>query len=383
MAGEWILVVDDEPQVRKLLETFLTRVGFKVMLAADGLEALEILREGTPSLVVTDVTMPNLNGLELTRRLRMSHKTARIPILMLSALKQESDVLAGYAQGADDYVGKPVELTILKAKIDMLLRRAAGSTAPQAEPGKVIAFMHGKGGVGASTLAVNSAVAMTERSPGRISVLDLNLTFSNTHLLMDVRSLTPLTRLAELHGDIDEEAFEPFVAQHPTGVRLVVANNVPVETEFVSVPAVQLALDRLKRRSDYVLVDLPANFSEHTLAAIDAANVVLLITANRLASMKAARDCLEVLGKILYPPEQVKLILNNVSPVGLDPGFFPAFYKRPPDEGVAYSDLFDPAADHGRPLVLDKPDSVAAADVKRLASWLERIAHPTPKAQKA
>jgi DNA-binding response OmpR family regulator len=380
LAGEWILVVDDEPQVRKLLETFLIRSGFKVVLAADGLEALELLREGTPHLVITDVTMPNLNGLELTRRLRMSHKTARIPILMLSALKQESDVLAGYAQGADDYIGKPVELTILKAKIDMLLRRASAAATPQVEPGKVIAFMHGKGGVGASTLAVNTAIAMVERSPGRVSVLDLNLTFSNTHLLMDVRSLTPLTRLAELHGDVDEEAFDPFVAQHPSGVRLVVANNVPVETEFVSVPAVQLALDRLKKRSDYVLVDLPANFAEHTLAAIDAASVVLLVTANRLSSMKAARDCLDVLNKILYPPDQVKLVLNNLSPVGLDPGFFPAFFKRPPDEGVSYSELFDPAADHGRPLVLDKPDSVAAADIKRLAAWLERVAHPAPRA---
>jgi pilus assembly protein CpaE len=310
----------------------------------------------------------------------MSHKTARIPILMLSALKQEQDVLAGYAQGADDYVGKPVELTILKAKIDMLLRRASTVATPQNEPGKVIAFLHGKGGVGTSTLAVNAAIAMIERSPGRVSVLDLNLTFSNSHLLMDVRSLTPLTRLAELHGDVDDEAFEPFVAQHSSGVRLVVANNVPVETEFVSVPAVQLAVDRLKKRSDYVIVDLPANFSEHTLAAVDAANLVMLVTANRLASMKAARDCLEVLSKILYPPDQVKLILNNTSPTGLDAGFFGAFFKRPPDEGVAYSELFDPAADHGRPLVLDKPDSLAAADVKRLAAWMERIAHPATRA---
>ena len=169
MAGERILVVDDEPQVRKLLETFLVRAGFSVRIAEDGLQALECLREEIADLVITDVTMPNLNGLELARRLRASHKTSRIPILMLSALKQEQDVLAGYAQGADDYVGKPIELTIQRAKIDLLLRRgAAVAGGPVNRPADVIAFMHGKGGVGATTLAVNTAVALTAQAPALV-----------------------------------------------------------------------------------------------------------------------------------------------------------------------------------------------------------------------
>ena len=379
MAGERILVVDDEPQVRKLLDTFLTRSGYVVVTAADGLEALEILRDDLPDLVITDVTMPNLNGLELTRRLRTSHKTARIPILMLSALKQEEDVLAGYAQGADDYVGKPVELTILKAKIEMLMRRAATSVAPPATVlGKVVAFLHGKGGVGATTLAVNTALAMTGRSPDRVSLLDLNLTFSNSHLMLDIRSLTPLTRLAELHGELDEEAFDPFIAQHPSGLRLVVANNVPEETEFVSLPAVHLAIDRLRTRSDYVLVDLPSNFSEHTLAALDSAGLVCLVTTSRLASMKATRDCLEVLNRISFPPGRVKLILNNLTPRSLEASFVSNFFRREPDVVIGYSELHDDAADNGRPIVTQLPGSSAAADMRRLAAWIEQAVHAAP-----
>lgn len=378
MAGERILVVDDEPQVRKLLETFLGRGGFVVRTAVDGLEALEMLRDEVPDLVITDVTMPNLNGLELTRRLRASHKTARIPILMLSALKQEQDVLAGYAQGADDYVGKPVELTILRAKIEMLLRRTAVQAgAPEVRLGKVVAFMHGKGGVGVTTLAVNTAIAMTERSADRVSLLDLNLTFSLTPLLLDIRSVTPLTRLASLHGDVDEAAFEPFIARHPSGLRLVVANNVPEETEWVSVPAVQLATDRLRRLSDYVVVDLPTNFSEHTLAAIDSADIVCLVTTGRLASMKATRDCLDVLGRIAYRTDHVKLILNNTMPVSLDKGVVSSFFRREPDFVIGYSELFDDAADTGHPIVHLSPASSAAADMRNLASWLEQAAHAT------
>ncbi|HVD02232.1 MAG TPA: response regulator [Candidatus Dormibacteraeota bacterium] len=372
MAEGRILVVDDEPQVRKLLETYLGRSGFTVRTAVDGLDALEQLREEVPDLIITDVTMPNLNGLELTRRLRTSHKTARVPILMLSALKQEHDVLEGYAQGADDYVGKPVELTILRAKIDLLLRRSQLSQpAVGGAVGEVIGFLHGKGGVGATTLAVNTALAMMVRSPDRVGLLDLNTTFSDSPLLLDLRSLHPLTRLAELHGDIDDETFDRFVTVHSSGVRVVVANIVPEEAEWVSVPAAQLAIDRLRKRSDYVVVDLPANFTEQTLAAIDVARLLCIVTTNHLPSMKGARDCLSVLTKINFAPEKVRIVLNQATPGGLTVEQVGSFFRRPPDAVVGYSELFDPAADAGRPVILGNPSSSAASDIRKLAQMID------------
>lgn len=367
-----ILVVDDEPQVRKLLETYLGRAGFEVRAAVDGLDALERVREEVPDLVITDVTMPNLNGLELTRRLRTSHKTARIPILMLSALKQEHDVLAGYAQGADDYVGKPVELTILRAKIDLLLRRSqVAEPSVGGAVGEVVAFLHGKGGVGATTLAVNTALAMMVRSPDRVGLLDLNVTFSDSHLLLDLRSLHPLTRLADLHGDIDDETFERFVTVHSSGVRVVVANIIPEEAEWVSVPAAQLGIDRLRKRCDYVLADLPANFTEQTLAAIDIAGLICVVTTNHLPSMKAARDSIAVLAKINVPSEKVRIVLNQATPGGLTVDQVGSFFRRPPDAVVGYSELFDPAADAGKPVILSHPSSSAASDIRKLAQMIE------------
>jgi len=381
LAGERILVVDDEPQVRKLLETFLVRSGFSVRIAEDGLQAIESLREELADLVITDVTMPNLNGLELTRRLRASHKTARIPILMLSALKQEQDVLAGYAQGADDYVGKPIELTILRAKIDLLLRRgAAAGAAPTVRPADVIAFMHGKGGVGATTLAVNTAVALTVAAPERVSLLDLSLTFSNSSLLMDIRSLMPLTRLGEVRGNVDSDVFERFVTRHPSGVAVVVANHIPEDTELVSVPAVQLAIEQLRERSDQLLVDLPANFSEHTLAAIDLSRLVCLVTTPRLPSMKAARDCLSVLNKIGYPADRVRLVVNFTAPTGLAREQVVSFFKREPDAVIRHCEMFDTAADAGRVLVSNWPESDGAVDVKGLARKLQDALDEGPHA---
>src|SRR4029077_4935435 len=172
MAGERVLVVDDEAQIRKLVQTFLTKHGYVVTTANDGYEALKEIKREKPHILITDVQMPNLNGLELTRRLRQEAATARLPVIMLSAKKQSDDILAGYAQGADEYVAKPVELAVLALKIDLILRRgreadasgpAAGATAGAPAPkkkGRVCVLLHGKGGVGTTTLAVNGAFSL-------------------------------------------------------------------------------------------------------------------------------------------------------------------------------------------------------------------------------
>src|SRR5687767_15706243 len=101
MAGEKILCVDDDDSIRKLCTVYLTKRGFRVEAAANGVEALSLIAgKGPPDVVITDVNMPLMNGLELVRRLREDRRTARTPIPVLSAAKQEQDILAGYSHGA-------------------------------------------------------------------------------------------------------------------------------------------------------------------------------------------------------------------------------------------------------------------------------------------
>src|ERR1700686_4542352 len=95
MSGK-ILFVDDEEQIRKLVPPFLERRGYQVRTACNGADALRAIRDYPPDLVVTNVSMPELDGLALTAQLRASHRTARLPIIMLSAHKETGDVLAGY-----------------------------------------------------------------------------------------------------------------------------------------------------------------------------------------------------------------------------------------------------------------------------------------------
>jgi pilus assembly protein CpaE len=378
VAGERILFVDDEEQIRKLLSTWLARNGYEVTVAKDGLEALKSIRAKAPDLVITDVNMPNMNGLELTRRMRADHRTARIPVIMLSARKQADDVLTGYAEGADEYVPKPVEMSVLAAKIEVLIRRFRTTKSETAvkRGGNVILFLHGKGGVGCTTLAVNAAIALAATTIYRVTLLDLNLEFGNAPMLMN---LTPARTLADLaeeaHEQLDEATFGRYLEQDRSGVRVLAGCNVPERAELVTVPAVQQAIDLLQMQSDYVLVDAPASFSQQVLAALDVADAAVVITAAHLPSLKATKETLDVLEKLSFPKERTVLVVNRTSASGVEMDHVARFFNLKPDIIVPYTEACDDAADRGRPLAVLHPDSAATKVIRDLAA---RIAVTAP-----
>nr|YP_009293732.1 regulatory component of sensory transduction system [Rhodymenia pseudopalmata]AOM64414.1 regulatory component of sensory transduction system [Rhodymenia pseudopalmata] len=118
---EKILVVDDETSIRRILETRLSMIGYEVVSAADGEEALLVFRKEYPNLVVLDVMMPKLDGYGVCQELR---KESDVPIIMLTALGDVSDRITGLELGADDYVIKPFSPKELEARIRSVLRRA-------------------------------------------------------------------------------------------------------------------------------------------------------------------------------------------------------------------------------------------------------------------
>jgi two-component system KDP operon response regulator KdpE len=120
-AGHNILVVDDEPQITRVLRTALAGHGYSVRTAGDGDEALEVMRQWTPDLVITDLSMPNMGGLELCRRIRSK---LTVPIIVLSVRGEERPKVEALDCGADDYVTKPFNMNELVARVRAGLRRA-------------------------------------------------------------------------------------------------------------------------------------------------------------------------------------------------------------------------------------------------------------------
>ncbi len=131
----FILVVDDEPDLRALVVHALTREGLEARGVATGAEALEVARRETPALVLLDVMLPGLPGTEVCRRLRAEPATREVPVIMLSARGEEIDRVVGFEVGADDYVTKPFSTRELLLRVRAVLRRAQDD--PQDPPATV------------------------------------------------------------------------------------------------------------------------------------------------------------------------------------------------------------------------------------------------------
>ena len=138
MSRKKILVVDDEKDLVDILAFNLRREQYDVVTAPDGEKALDAARRDPPDLVILDLMMPGIGGLEVCRRMRSDPRTSRIPVIMLTAKGEETDAVVGLAQGADDYVRKPFGVKELMARVAAHLRTQA--RAGENEHPKVIRF---------------------------------------------------------------------------------------------------------------------------------------------------------------------------------------------------------------------------------------------------
>jgi two-component system, OmpR family, alkaline phosphatase synthesis response regulator PhoP len=123
MANQKILAVDDEEDILELLKFNLLREGYQVSCATSGEQALRLVRSENPDLIVLDLMLPGIDGLEVTRRLKNDPDTKGIPVLMLTAKGEEADIVTGLELGADDYITKPFSPRILVARARAVLRR--------------------------------------------------------------------------------------------------------------------------------------------------------------------------------------------------------------------------------------------------------------------
>lgn len=127
MAGKRVLVVDDDIRTVELVKLYLNRDGYRVLVAYEGVEALRLAREGHPDLIVLDLMLPGIDGLEICRTLRAE---SEVPIIMLTARTTDEDKLRGLELGADDYVTKPFSPRELAARVRVVLRRLPGERGP-------------------------------------------------------------------------------------------------------------------------------------------------------------------------------------------------------------------------------------------------------------
>ncbi len=205
-----ILVVEDENQIRANMIAFLEAEGFEAIPAKDGAEALQLFAAKTPDLVILDLMLPKVDGLEVCKQIR---RDSHVPIIMVTARDEEIDKLLGLELGADDYMTKPFSLRELKARIKAVLRRTKSGMIKSEE--EILVF--GELEVNLDRREVKKAGAVVELTPSEYSIL--------TTLCQNVGR--PYSRLQLLNATLGESyaGYERAIDTHVSNLRKKIETN--------------------------------------------------------------------------------------------------------------------------------------------------------------
>lgn len=371
-----ILFIDDDRIIRKLVENSLTKIGFEVITAESGAVGLEIVHDINPDLVVTDKLMPDVDGLEVTRRLRKEPKFANTPIIVLTGESELEDKLGAFEAGADDYLSKPFEHKELVARITALLRRAqAFKTAKEKAEASIskahITAVHSlRGGIGCSSIAVNLALSYQNLWNEKALLVDLVLGTGQLSLMLNKQLKHSWANLVAIQPEeLDFQTISKIVSKHESDLHFIAAPADPIIAERVSGDLIHKSLNLLRPRFKYIVADLPHNFSNSTLEILDLADQILLVVAPDMASIRAASTALNVYSELGYESDKIKLILNSTFNFNNIPtAKIEAALKHAIASEIPYAPKqFITGINRGKPIVDAEPESNLSALFEMIA----------------
>jgi len=313
-----ILIIDDDVDTLRLVGLMLQRQGYTISAATNGEQGLAKALEERPDLILLDVMMPDMDGYEVTRRLRKNPVTETTPILMFTAKTQLDDKVAGFEVGADDYLTKPTHPSELQAHVKALLARgsqkdAVPGTVSHEHHGFVIGVLAARGGLGVSTVASNLAAALFTRSQSDVILAEL--TPGQGTLGMDLGAPNQKGLVELLSGgtvEITREKVQSLLVPHPSGLKLLLASESPRDMHLsAQVNHYEVLITRLSTLARFVVMDLgtglPA-FVQKILPLCSERVVVLEGAPNTISQTKLLIDEIAGLG---IDRASISVVLNN------------------------------------------------------------------------
>jgi pilus assembly protein CpaE len=377
-----ILVADSKASSRLDLVTQLQKDrGLDVVSEVrDAREALDTVRMLHPSIVLLDGSLAGMDVVDLVEELTTVAPDTGVIVLIDSANMEVVRRLM--RAGAKDYLIKPAQpedlLGAIRGVFDSLQKaRTAGPVVGESSGGKgnVIAVYSPQGGAGKSMLAANLGVALAmaldaKNNPGKVALLDINLQFGDIDLMLNLNPENTIAGLAQKgHTGLDADLVEQYLTVHEeSGLRVLVAPSTPQYAESITVYTVEQVIEALRDSYQYVIVDTPAQLQDTTLAALDFATTILLLTTLDLLALHKTRTALEMLRQ-LYAPEKMWLVLNRAnSDVGISLQDVEATLAVPmraqiPSDGR----IVVTSVNEGKPFVTSAPDTLIARRITALA----------------
>ncbi len=273
-----ILVVDDQIEMLRMIGMNLETRGYQIEAAQDAPSALEKIRRSPPDLLILDIMLPGMSGTDLLRQIRSDPKLASLPVMILSALVQTDDKIAGLEAGADEYLTKPIDVRELVARVAAMLERSARlQPAGVQARGQVIAFLPAMGGIGTTGLTLNTAVALA-RSGAATVALSVQPSFSSFRAFLGYADSAAASELFMTEpGKLTLDLVRRSLVRHVSGIRVLEPPS-PLEQPHGPVAEHAAALlDLLVQEAAFIHVDLRPMADDVTRVALERSTQVLLV----------------------------------------------------------------------------------------------------------
>ncbi len=375
-----ILVVDDDPDTVKFINIMLSRLGYIVVSATSGMEALERVQTEHPDLIILDVMMPGMDGYEVSRNLRRNPKTATTPILMFTAKTTIEDKLAGYDAGVNLYLTKPIHPIDLQANIRNLLTQKLTKAEAAADHGYVVGVLSATGGAGVSTIALNLAITYAKKFNSKVIAAEMRPGQGSWALDLNLTEPLGLVNLLGMElDDITPEAVSKELIQTNFGIKILSASNQTEKVESAAAtPQLERVIDHLTNLANVLILDIGTSFHPGFNAILNKCNELIMVVEPQPVPIKRSKllaselhlkgfGSLKTMSTVTVNRTRSDIVLN-ISQVEQILGY-PAVMGFPPVVEQAYR-----AADRAVPLVAIQPDGIIAMQFNTLASQInERV----------
>ncbi len=323
-----LLIVDDIPETRENLRKLLFfESDIEVVGAAtDGQEGIDLALELQPDIVLMDINMPGVDG--ITASERISQSVPFCQIIMMSVQGEADYLRRSMLAGAREFLIKPFSSDELISSVRRVYQLGAsrrqalpmtqvpaGTVAvpdptPKAE-GKVVSVFSAKGGVGCSTIAVNTAIAIQQSAACRVAVVDTSLQFGDIGVLLNLYASRTFADLAPHADELDNELIEDIFLAHSSGVKALLAPPRPEEADTISPSLITNVLDRLKTMFDIIIIDTSSVLDDVVLSVLDASDKIIVVTTPEIPAIKNAKLFFEVTEALDYDRDKILFVLNK------------------------------------------------------------------------
>ena len=312
-----ILIIDDDLDTLRLVGAMLQRQGYQIVVASNGEQGLIQAGSEKPDLIFVDVMMPEMDGYEVTRRLRNNSQTADIPILMFTAKTQLDDKVTGFESGADDYLTKPTHPVELQAHVKALLARSkrwkTGALIIEGKPTFTIGVLAARGGQGVTTVAVNLVKSLMAATQAEVIMAELRPGMGTLGPDLGEPDPKELTSLLQAKPDeLTQQKVKDNLFVHETGLRLLLGSVHPRDAILLNATAqYETIVNRLVNLASYLILDLGAGLTPLTQKLIKKCQHLIVIVEPTLNSVLHAKALLTDLVELDINKRHISPIVVN------------------------------------------------------------------------